>query len=93
MQPEQIILEPIISEKAVGMRAESCYVFRIHPKANKLSVAQAVEALFKVNVKSVNTCQVRAKRRMRGAVVGRTRAWKKAYVMLKAGQKIEELTV
>lgn len=91
MRPEQIIVEPVITEKAVGERVLSRYVFKVNPLANKTSVARAVEQLFKVKVKSVNTSKVRPKRRVMGRSVGRTGYWKKAYVTLEQGQKIEEL--
>ncbi|MDI6731301.1 MAG: 50S ribosomal protein L23 [Candidatus Margulisbacteria bacterium] len=93
MQPEQIIIEPVVTEKAVGSRAASRYVFRVHAAATKIDIAGAVRALFKVKVESVNTSKVRAKKRVRGTTVGRTSNWKKAYVTLSAGQKIEELEV
>ncbi len=91
MYPEQIILEPVISEKAVGERALSRYVFKVHPEATKIAVTQAVEQLFKVKVKAVNTINVKPKRRIVGRSIGRTAKVKKAYVTLEAGQKIEEL--
>lgn len=93
MRPEQIIFEPLITEKAVGARALSRYVFKIHPRATKIDVSQAVERLFKVKVQAVNTSKVKPKRRRRGKVEGRTSGWKKAYVSLVAGQKIEELEI
>ncbi|MBU0671583.1 MAG: 50S ribosomal protein L23 [Candidatus Margulisbacteria bacterium] len=93
MQPEQIIIEPVITEKAVGERALSRYVFRVHPAATKPSIAQAVGKMFKVNVVAVNTSMVRAKRKVVGRSIGRTAHWKKAYVTLKQGEKIEELEV
>ncbi len=93
MRPEQIIIEPQITEKAVGERALSRYVFKVNPLANKISIAQAVEQLFKVSVLAVNTCRVRPKQRIMGRSIGRTSQWKKAYVTLKRGQKIEELEV
>lgn len=91
MEFEQIIIEPVITEKAVGVRMLSRYVFKVHPKATKVNIAQAVAKLFKVEVKAVNTSRVRAKRRIQGRSIGSTAQWKKAYVTLKQGQKIEEL--
>ncbi|MBU0501788.1 MAG: 50S ribosomal protein L23 [bacterium] len=91
MQPDQIIVEPIITEKALARRALSGYVFKVHNKATKIDVALAIEKIFKVNVTSVNTCKVRSKRRVSGKSIGRTSSWKKAYVTLSKGQKIEEL--
>ena len=91
MRPEQIIVEPVITEKAVGERVLSRYVFKVNPLANKTSIARAIEELFKVSVLAVNTSRVRSKRRIMGRSIGRTSHWKKAYVTLEQGQKIEEL--
>ena len=91
MRPEQIIIEPVITEKAVGERVLSRYVFKVNHLANKTSIARAVEELFMVSVLAVNTSRVRSKRRVMGRSIGRTTNWKKAYVTLKQGQKIEEL--
>jgi large subunit ribosomal protein L23 len=91
MRSEQIIIEPVITEKAVGERVLSRYVFKVNPLANKISIARAVEELFKVSVLAVNTSRVRSKQRIMGRSIGRTTHWKKAYVTLKQGQKIEEL--
>lgn len=93
MRPEQIIIEPLVTEKAVGARVVSNYVFKVNPLANKTAISRAVETLFNVKVRSVNTSQVRAKRRVMGRSVGRTSQWKKAYVTLEQGQKIEELEI
>jgi large subunit ribosomal protein L23 len=91
MQPEQIIMAPIVTEKAVAERALSRYVFKVNWLANKAMIGEAVSKLFKVTVTKVNTSKVRSKRRVMGKSVGRTARWKKAYVTLKSGQKIEEL--
>lgn len=91
MHPEQIIIEPIITEKAVLGRAVSRYVFKVNTLAKKIAIKQAIEKIFKVKVADVNTCQVRSKRRVMGRSIGRTARWKKAYVTLAAGQKISEL--
>lgn len=93
MHPEQIILAPVVTEKAIGVRATSQYVFKVHSDANKKEIEGAIKKLFKVKVVSVNTCKVRAKTRVRGSIIGHTSKWKKAYVTLAAGQKIEELEV
>ncbi len=93
MRSEEIIIEPVITEKAAGEKAFSRYVFKVNPLANKISIAEAVEKLFKVRVRAVNTSRVRPKRRVMGRSMGRTSRWKKAYVTLEPGQKIEELEV
>jgi large subunit ribosomal protein L23 len=91
MHPEQIILAPVVTEKAVGARAFSCYCFKVHSQATKIEITQAIAKIFKVRVKAVNTLKVRSKKRVTGRSIGRTSQWKKAYVTLAAGQKIEEL--
>lgn len=91
MHPEEIIVEPLITEKAIGERVLSRYVFKVNPLATKIDVAQAVERLFKVKVKAVNTNIVRPKRRILGRSIGKTAQWKKAYVTLQQGERIEEL--
>jgi len=91
MEAEQIILEPLVTEKSVSQRAQSRYVFKVHKQATKVAVRQAIEKLFKVKVLDVNTCFVRAKERTVGKNIGRTSSWKKAYVTLAAGSKIAEL--
>ena len=93
MRPEEIIIAPVVTEKAVGERPLSRYVFKVSPLANKISIAGAVEKLFKVKVRAVNTNKMRSKRRVMGRSMGRTAQWKKAYVTLEPGQKIEELEV
>jgi len=91
MRPEQIILEPVVTEKAIGERVLSRYVFKVHPEATKVSIGQAIEKLFKVKVTAVNTNMIRPKRRVLGRSIGSTAHWKKAYVTLEQGQRIEEL--
>ncbi|MFH1542202.1 MAG: 50S ribosomal protein L23 [bacterium] len=91
MLPEQIIIEQLVTEKSMAERAMSKYAFKVNPKAPKIAIKQAIEQLFKVKVKSVNTAHVRAKRRILGRSIGKTARWKKAYVTLVSGQKIEEI--
>jgi len=93
MEAEQIIIAPITTEKTVRARELTRYTFKINLLATKIAVKQAVEKLFKVKVKAVNLCYVRPKIRMSGRGQGRTSRWKKAYVTLVAGQKIQELEV
>ena len=91
MQPDQIVLEPIITEKALSGRALSRYVFKVHLNATKIDITRSIQQMFKVNVEAVNTVKVRPKRRVLGRSIGQTSKWKKAYVTLKKGQRIEEL--
>lgn len=93
MDPYQIILSPVMTEKAFGVRGEKKYVFKVHKKATKIDVKSAVAKLFKVKVVDVNTVNVKGKSRNLGYKVGRTPSYKKAYVTVAADQKIEELEV
>ena len=63
--------------------------FRVHPDANKIEVREAIQKIFSVSVLQVNTQTVRGKRRRFGKTMGQSKAWKKAMVRLKEGDKIE----
>lgn len=91
MDAYQIILAPIVTEKAFGVKAQRKYVFRVHPDATKIDIRSAVTKLFKVKVQAVNTVKIKGKRRAVGNKSGRTASYKKAYVTLLPDQKIEEL--
>lgn len=86
-----IIKRPLITEKSVGASGFSKYVFEVDINANKIEIAQAVQTIFpKVEVVKVNTLRVKGKsRRMGRMTAGKTADWKKAYVTLKPGQRIE----
>ena len=87
-----VIQKPVITEKTSDDTAErNAYTFRVPRDANKTQIRSAVEALFDVSVRSVNTLQVKGKWRRRGRNVGRTRQWKKAMVVLADGQTIDVL--
>lgn len=91
MTPHQIIIRPVISEKTVHLQnKQNQYTFAVHPDANKVQIAEAVQTLFKVKVERVNTLNCRGKdRRMRSRISGNEAGWKKAIVKLAEGQKIE----
>ena len=88
--PYQVIVRPIITEKSMGLGSEGKYAFQVDKDSNKIEIADAVSKIFKVKVLSVNTLNVKGKtiRRGRGPA-GKSADWKKAYVTLAAGQKIE----
>ncbi|MCL1910710.1 MAG: 50S ribosomal protein L23 [Leptospirales bacterium] len=88
MNPNDIIIRPIISEKSTASMEINKYVFEVPIKANKVMVRQAVTAIFGVQPASVNVLVVRGRRRRVRFRVGKTAAWKKAIVTLKAGDKI-----
>ena len=85
------IRRPVITEKGLGVKeTEGTLVFEVAADATKTSVKQAVEALFKVKVSAVRTANYAGKERRRGKFSGFRPDWKKAYVRLKAGEKMPE---
>ena len=88
MDPSQVIIRPVVSEKSYVLATADKYTFRVHPDAHKTQIRQAVEQLFDVHVVAVRTVTVRSKPKRRGITRGRTRAWKKAIVQVRAGETI-----
>jgi large subunit ribosomal protein L23 len=86
-----VIQKPLITEKGLSVKeTEGTLVFAVAPQATKTEVKQAVETLFKVKVSAVRTSNVLGKERRRGKYAGFRPDWKKAYVRLKAGEKLPE---
>jgi large subunit ribosomal protein L23 len=88
MDASQVIIRPVVSEKSYVLSAANRYTFRVHPGAHKTQIRQAVQELFDVHVVEVRTLSVKSKPKRRGAVKGRTRAWKKAIVQIQPGESI-----
>jgi large subunit ribosomal protein L23 len=90
-QPHEIIKTVSLTEKASLLaETKNQYVFRVSPGANKLEIKAAIEALFKKTVISVNTANYAGKKkRERSAAFGRKAHWKRAFVTLKQGDKID----
>jgi large subunit ribosomal protein L23 len=90
MTAESLILAPLITEKgtAVGEKGNQV-VFRVRPAASKDAIREVVESMFKVTVLKVRTLRVLGKKRRRGRIIGSRPDWKKAYVTLKEGDRIE----
>ncbi len=82
MSPEEIIVAPIVTEKSNDQLQEGKYTFKVHKKATKVQIAQAVEKLFNVKVLKVNTMHVNGKKKRVGYHVGKTSDWKKAIVTI-----------
>lgn len=89
MDPRQVILEPVVSEKSYALMADGKYTFRVDDRAHKTQIRDAVEQIFDVGVVEVRTAKVRAKPKRRGMHSGTTRSWKKAIVQLAPGDRIE----
>ncbi|MCI9233121.1 MAG: 50S ribosomal protein L23 [Bacilli bacterium] len=89
MNYRSIIKAPIITEKSAELAEHNTYVFSVDTKANKTAIKQAIENIFNVKVESVNTINVKPKKKRVGRYVGKTNRVKKAIVKLKEGSSIE----
>jgi large subunit ribosomal protein L23 len=89
MHSREVIIAPVVSEKSYSLIEDNKYSFRVHPKAHKTQIRQAVEELFDVKVEGVNVVQVRSKPKRRGLHRGKKPGWKKAIVQLREGDRIE----
>ena len=89
MNPADVLIAPVVSEKSYSGLADRKYTFKVHQDAHKTQVRQAVEQLFDVTVVAVNILKVQGKPKRRGAIKGTRPGWKKAIVKLRAGQSIE----
>ena len=90
MDTYSVLVSPLITEKStMAGEAGNQVGFRVHPRATKLTIKQAVEELFDVKVKQVRTVQYLGKRRRVGRSQGLKAAWKKAYVKLGEGDRID----
>lgn len=88
------IIKPLVSEKANALTEMlNQFSFVVRPEANKLQIKAEIEALYNVNVVSVNTIKYAGKTKSRytkaGLVRGRSNAFKKAIVTLKEGESID----
>ena len=92
MDPSQVLIRPVVSEKSYVLAAVDKYTFRVHPDAHKTQIRQAVESLFDVNVVEVRTMSVKSKPKRRGYTSGKTRSWKKAIVQVREGDSIPIFT-
>jgi large subunit ribosomal protein L23 len=89
MNPNDLIIQPVISEKTTALMEQNKYIFKVPVVANKQMIANAVTSLFGVRPKNVNIMMVRGKTKRVRYQFGKKTAWKKAIVTLKAGDKIE----
>jgi len=90
MNAHEIIRRPRLSEKTVHLQNNrNAYTFQVHGKANKAQIRDAVEELFSVKVRKVNTMNCRGKDRRTRLGTGKTADWKKAIVTLREGDVIE----
>ena len=86
---EDILIEPVLSEKATLLLEEGKYVFKVHPDANKYEIKEAVRRLFNVKVIDCTVMNVGGKLKRVRTRPGRTSSWKKAIVRLAPGESIK----
>src|ERR687895_1024848 len=89
MDARQVLVAPVVSEKSYSLIEDDKYSFRVHEKAHKTQIRQAVEELFDVKVEGVNIVKVQPKPKRRGLSKGTKPGWKKAIVQLRAGDRLE----
>ena len=90
MMNSEIIIAPVITEKSQMLASDGkTYVFKVDARANKTQIKLAIEELFGVKVKSVNTLNTKAKAKRVGRYAGKTKTYKKAIVTLVDSQAIE----
>ncbi|MDH5739228.1 MAG: 50S ribosomal protein L23 [Nitrospira sp.] len=90
IEMHRVLVQPLLTEKITGLREKTNTVgFVVHPEANRVQVKQAIETLLKVKVEKVNLMNVRGKVKRLGRFSGKRSDWKKAFVTLKDGEKLE----
>lgn len=89
MNPEAVLIRPVITEKASRLSTMGQYVFEVATDATKIEVADAVTRLFKVKVASVRTINYAGKRKVRQQRWTRRAAYKRAIVTLVKGQQLD----
>ena len=97
MRADQVIIEPVLSEKSNIARESECkkYTFKVDPRANKFEIMAAVKEIFKVNPTDCNVMNMAGKpkfsRGKGGYIKGYTSSWKKAIVTLSKGEAISAI--
>jgi len=87
----EVIRRPLITEKSTALKeTQSTLAFEVHRDATKPEIKKAVEALFGVKIADVRVSNVHGKVKRQGRHVGKRPDWKKAYVVLKKGEKMIE---
>jgi large subunit ribosomal protein L23 len=89
--PREVIIEPVVSEKSYGLLERNVYTFRVHPEATKPEIGDAVESIFGVRVRRVNTLNRAGKRKRnrRTGTFGSRPDSKRAIVTLAEGDSID----
>jgi large subunit ribosomal protein L23 len=87
----EVLRRPLITEKSTALKeTQSTLCFEVHRDATKPEIKKAVESLFNVKIADVRVARVHGKVKRQGRYAGRRPDWKKAYVVLKKGEKMIE---
>ncbi len=89
LHPYEVIVRPLITEKATNLTSENKYAFEVNSRANKPQIRAAVETAFEVQVLKVNTMNVHGKRKRTRSGFTHGKNWKKAIVTLAEGDSIQ----
>ena len=84
-----VIVSPVITEKATKISENNQYVFKVTISSDKKIIKQAIEKLFKVKVKSINTTKVKGKVKIFKGTKGKRADYKKAIISLKEGENLD----
>ena len=87
----EIIKAPLVTEKSTDEKQNGKYTFLVSEKATKTEIKEAIEKIFKVEVVSISTLNIKTKKKRVGRYTGRTNRGKKAIVTLKDGMTIENI--
>lgn len=88
MKFEEIIIQPVLTEKSNGLRDGGKYIFKVDRRANKIQIMAAVKGLFSVHPVSCNIINVDGKPKRSRSRSGFKSSWKKAIVTVSKGEKI-----
>jgi large subunit ribosomal protein L23 len=85
----QVVVRPLVTEKAVSQQDQSAYWFAVHISADKTQIRRAIEEIYQVHVRKVQTMRQKGKARRMRYHTYRTPEWKKAVVTLAPGERID----
>ena len=89
MDPDKVLIEPLLTEKTNLMREQGKYAFRVDPRANKIEIMKAVRELFSVHPVQCNVMNIKGKPKRVRYKAGRTSTWKKAVITLSPGEHLD----
>ena len=89
MDPYQVVIKPLITEKGTIQNETNQYAFQVHQRANKVQIREAVQKIYEVRVLKVRTMKRRGKMRRYRYTRGRTASMKKAVVTLHPDDHID----